>query len=632
MYGVELYAAVRLAVVDEGLSHHEAGRRFGIDRRTVKKMLSYAAPPGYRRTKPVRRPKLDGFTGIVDAILEADTDPDVPRKQRHTAHRIFERLRDEHGFSGGYTIVKDYVRSRRQSTREAFVPLHHPPGHAQVDFGEAVVELRGCREKVAFFCLILPHSNVWFVKAYPRETTEAFLDGHVSAFAFLGGIPDGTRRRTQAFSHLQSHYLFRDRFGRPGKGNDKGKVEALVKTVRRKFMVPIPKLHDLDTLNERLMARCLERLDALEKGEQALALLADLQALRTLPAISLRGLRAHARPGLVDGPGALPAGGLLGADDARPQEGQGRGLCRSGRRSRAAPRSSLAIGAPYVRGDVVYDPLHYLSLLEKKPGALDQAAPLRGWKLDPAFDTLRRLLEARFGPRGKREYIQVLRLLEDFPERQVTEAVRDAVKRRVIGFDAVKHLLLARIEKRPAHLDLSRYPHLPQPFVAATRSADYATLLAAAMAEAPRILLEHHLKRLKLPTFLREYEKVAQQCAAEGLDHVQFLARLVELELIDRERRLVERSGSRVPRRQTARSTSRPSPASTRCCWISARRLHRPSRERDRWAHRRRQDSYRPRPRACQTGLGVRFATTGPRASRRATISASRPSSPRSAS
>ena len=111
-------------------------------------------------------------------------------------------------------------------------------------------------------------------------------------------------------------------------------------------------------------------------------------------------------------------------------------------------------------------------------GALDQAAPLRGWKLDPAFDTLRRLLEARFGPRGKRENIQVLRLHEDFPERQVAAVVRDAVKRRLIGFDAVKHLLLARIERRPAHLDLSRYPHLPQPVVAATRSADYATLLA----------------------------------------------------------------------------------------------------------------------------------------------------------
>ena len=106
MYGVELYAAVRLAVVDEGLSHREAGRLFGIDRRTVKKMLSYSAP-GYRRTKPVRRPRL----GRVHRHRRRDPGgghgSDVPRKQRHTAHRIFERLRDEHGFSGGYTIVKD---------------------------------------------------------------------------------------------------------------------------------------------------------------------------------------------------------------------------------------------------------------------------------------------------------------------------------------------------------------------------------------------------------------------------------------------------------------------------------------------------------------------------------------------
>ena len=184
---MELYAQVRLAVVDEGLSHREAARRFGIDRRTVKKMLSYSAPPGYRRTMPVRRPKLEEFTAVIDAILSADRD--VPRKQRHTAQRIFERLRDEHGFTGGYTIVKDYVRAQRQSTREAFVPLHHPPGHAQADFGQAVVDLRGKREKVHFFCFILPHSNAWFVKAYLRETTEAFLDGHVSAFAFFGGIP-----------------------------------------------------------------------------------------------------------------------------------------------------------------------------------------------------------------------------------------------------------------------------------------------------------------------------------------------------------------------------------------------------------------------------------------------------------
>jgi transposase len=155
MYDVELYREVRLAAFDEGLSHRKAALRFGIDRRTVKKMLSYSSPPGYRRLRPARRPKLGGFTGIIDAILVADRE--VPCKQRHTAQRIFERLRDEHGFTGGYTIVKDYVRERRLTTREAFVPLHHPPGHAQADFGQAVVDLQGKRQKVHFFCMILPN-------------------------------------------------------------------------------------------------------------------------------------------------------------------------------------------------------------------------------------------------------------------------------------------------------------------------------------------------------------------------------------------------------------------------------------------------------------------------------------------
>jgi transposase len=100
-----------------------------------------------------------------------------------------ERLRDEYGFSGGYTIVKDYVREQRHTVREAFVPLYHPPGHGQADFGQAVIEIGGRRQKAHFFCMILPHSGAWFVKAYPRETTEALLDGHVGAFAFFGGVP-----------------------------------------------------------------------------------------------------------------------------------------------------------------------------------------------------------------------------------------------------------------------------------------------------------------------------------------------------------------------------------------------------------------------------------------------------------
>src|SRR4051794_13075901 len=191
---VELYARVRHACHVEGLSQREAARRFGIDPKTVAKMLRHAVPPGYRRRKPPLRPKLDGFTAAIDAILEADRT--APPKQRHTAKRIHERPRAEHGFAGGYTIVKDYVHERRARAREVFVPLAHPPGHAQVDFGEAVAVIGGVQQKIHFFCLDLPHSDAGFAKAYPAERTEAFLDGHNAAFAFLGGVPHSSSTTT----------------------------------------------------------------------------------------------------------------------------------------------------------------------------------------------------------------------------------------------------------------------------------------------------------------------------------------------------------------------------------------------------------------------------------------------------
>ena len=187
MFAVEIYAAVRRFVFVEGNSRREAARVFGLNRETVAKMCRFSLPPGYTRTKPVGKPKLGPLLPVIDAILEADRS--APVKQRHTAKRIFERLRDEHGFGGGYTVVKDHVRLCRARERETFVPLAHPPGHAQVDFGEAAGVIGGVRHKIHFLCMDLPQSDACFVKAYPRETTEAFLDGHVSAFAFFGGVP-----------------------------------------------------------------------------------------------------------------------------------------------------------------------------------------------------------------------------------------------------------------------------------------------------------------------------------------------------------------------------------------------------------------------------------------------------------
>ena len=183
--------------------------------------------------------------------------------------------------------MKDYVRERRLRSREMFVPLHHPAGHAQADFGEAMAV------KVHFLAFDLPHSDACFVKAYPAETTEAFCDGHNAAVAFFGGVPrsilydntklavarilgDGKRQRTRVFTELQSHYPFEDRFGRPGKGNDKGKVEGLVGFIRRNFLVPVPRVESIEALNDDLAGQSASGYTGFPRGASPPAFLIKL--------------------------------------------------------------------------------------------------------------------------------------------------------------------------------------------------------------------------------------------------------------------------------------------------------------------------------------------------------------------
>ena len=323
-------------------------------------------------------------------------------------------------------------------------------------------------------------------------------------------VSDGTRQRTRAFSGLQSHYLFEDRYGRPGKGNDKGNVEGVVGYARRNFMTPLPRFASWDAFNGHLEEQCRNRQGNVLRGHRESIgerFVRDREALkRPLPApfdaCDKQGTRVN----------SLSLVRYRTNDYSVPvayghQEVWIRGYvhevvigCGAGIIARH-PRSCD-------REDMVFDPIHYLPLLEHKIGALDQAAPLAGWELPDAFPTLRRLLEARMGKAGKREYVQVLRLVETFDLEVLHGAVKDALRLGAIGYDAVKHLVLC---------------------------------WRRVMTDTPQVLLAHHLKTLKLPTFLREYDKLARQCATEGADHVRYLVRLTELELIDRERRMVER-------------------------------------------------------------------------------------------
>ncbi|MGH7042704.1 MAG: IS21 family transposase [Acetobacteraceae bacterium] len=472
-------------------------RRFGIDPRTVAKMMMFSVPPGYRRSRPPVRPKLDGFVGIIDQVLTEDKGR--PAKQRHTSKRIFERLRDEHGYAGGLTIVKDYVLAQRQRQREMFVPLRHDPGHAQADFGEALAVIGGVERKIHFFAMDLPHSDAGFVQAYPAETTEAFCAGHVAAFAFFGGVPlsilydntklvvarilgDGTRQRTRVFGELQSHYLFADRFGRPGKGNDKGKVEGLVGFARRNHLVPVPVPHaaGFAVLNEQLLADCRRRLGDRLRGHEATIgarLARDQVCFHDLPPAPYDA--CDKQPGRVS---SLSLVRYRGTDYSVPTAYGHHEVLIRGYVDAVVISCGAEIIARHVRSyereDFVFDPLHYLALLERKIGALDQAAPLADWDLPEEFMTLRRLLEARMGKHGKREFVQVLRLMEVFAPEDVAAGVSAAIERGAVGFEAAKHLVLCRMERRPPRLDMTVYPYLPRAHVAATSARTYLDLLA----------------------------------------------------------------------------------------------------------------------------------------------------------
>ena len=319
------------------------------------------------------------------------------------------------------------------------------------------------------------------------------MDGHVSAFAILGGVPqrvlydntklavakilaDGRRKRTRAFTELQSHYLFDDRFGRPAKG----KVEGMVGYVRRNFLVPIPSFESFDAFNAHLERRCLERMDATLRGHSETIgqrMERDLEALLPLPPVPYDACDRQA--GRVS---SLSLVRYRTSDYSVPVAYGHRDVLVRGYVDHMGISCGSEIIArhprSYERHDFVYDPIHYLPLLERKAGALDLAAPLQEWELPDEFGTLRRLLESRMGRRGKREYVQVLRLLETFSQEEVHVAVRDALRLGAISFDAVKHLVLCRLEGRPPHLDLQLYPYLPRVIVNITSAGDYMSLLS----------------------------------------------------------------------------------------------------------------------------------------------------------
>jgi len=494
---MDLWTEVRRFVLVEGRSKRAACRRFGISWGVLEKMLEHAEPPGYRLSTPRPRPKLGPFLGVIDQILKDDRT--APPKQRHTAKRIFDRLVAEHGYTGGYTQVKEAVRRWRGVNQEAFVPLTHAPGEAQVDFGEAKVRRNGRDTKVCLFVMSLPHSDALFMAAYPRECTEAFLDGHVRAFAFFGGVPRvirydntriavtrilGARRRqvTEAFGRLTSHFLFEHQFCRVRRANEKGHVETLIGFGRRNFLVPVPETPSLASLNTHLAERCRSDRQRSVRGKPGTKderLGEDRDAFLPPPAEAFEARRVQ--------PARASSLSLVGFDRnsySVPVAFAHHELTVVGTidtvRILHHDEVIAAHERDWGRDRTHFDPVHYLALLERKPGAFDSARPLENWALPVCFGSLRRAMEATWGPEGTRRFIRVLRLLEEHPLGRLTGVVKWALEHGCFDEDAVKLIAQNRAERPVALFPLDGREQLQAVHVAAPDLSAYGQLGGAA--------------------------------------------------------------------------------------------------------------------------------------------------------
>ena len=474
---------IRRAHYIEGKSIRQIQRETGYHRETIRKALEDGEVPNYTLRQPRSSPVLEPVKPIIERWLAEDESR--PPKQRHTAKRIHERLTTEYRFTGAESTVRRYVgRLRRQRRSQVFIPLDYAPGQiAQIDFGEAQVVIAEQPLTAQLFCLRLGYSKQPFVTALPTQAQEAFFEGHVRAFAFLGGVPhllvydnlkvavqrvlEGHSREEQAaFVAFRSHYLFESRFCTPGQAHEKGLAEGLVGYARRNWLTPPPEYATWDDLNGYLLEKCRaegqRRLRGMEVtiGE---ALAEEQRYLLPLPR----------RP--------YPCCTML------PVQPNGFGLVtfRTNRYSVPAAHvheplwlrafvdrveitdgwQTLAVHPRcYGREQDILNPLHYLPLLEQRPNAWEQAKPLREWRQrwPEVYDRYLAALRERLPvPQATREFVRILRLHEDYAEALIAQALEQALAGHCYTADGVKQLILRLAEPTPPPpLDLARLPHL----------------------------------------------------------------------------------------------------------------------------------------------------------------------------
>lgn len=462
---------IRWAHFREGVSIRELARTFHCSRRTVRRALADPGPWTYERRRPVRKPVMGPVAGIVMRWLEEDLER--PRKQRHTAKRIWERLVAEYDFPGAETTVRQWVRAHRPtSTRAVTLPLAHDPGaEAQIDFGEATVGLAGRDTKVRLFCARLAYSTRDVVRAYEREERSAWLDGHVNAFAIWGGAPGrcwydnssalgrldrGRFVPCDEFLALQSAYRFRAHHCTPAEAHEKGLVEGLVGYARRAYLTPVPKFADLDELNRYLAERTAAEENRRRQGQTATVgqrLQEERALLAPLPRHPFLACTRHPVKASHDR-------SLVSFERRRysvPVEHAGQRLWLRAFHDHIEIWAQSSCVARHPRrpgpGEPITDFWHYLPVLLRKPGAFWQALPVRQAHFPEEVRALLQALEARHGDdlrRAHREFLAACSLYANTEPVRWRAACATALARGEVSAAGVKAALEGRLPAKGA--------------------------------------------------------------------------------------------------------------------------------------------------------------------------------------
>lgn len=494
MLKVDQYEFIRTGYRVYGKSISELARQTGHSRNTVRRVINQEYTSYSPRTnQPL--PVLDQYTEIIDSWLKEDKEQ--PKKQRHTARRIYNRLRKESGYQGSETSVRRYVRHAKArlgvSEQKAFIPgLPDPGKEAEVDWGNFTAIIAETPTKCKLFCIRPKYSAKFFVRAYYGERQQALFDGHIWGFSFFDGVfrrliydnmtpavqkvlKGKNRVEQESFTRFRSYYTFEAVFCNPGEAHEKGGVESLVGYARRNFLVPVPKVESLEELNEHLLQECIAHNKHVVSGRENTVdklFEEEKQHLLSLPELPYSNI--------IVSSGNVDHYSTVIVDKNRysvPASFAGLKVKVQLKVDRVSIYYENQEIAEHVRAHGIskwiLNPDHYLDLLHKRPRAFGTARPIKQWRShwpESHEHLLCRLKEAQGTTKGTKEFIEVLMLYREYEPETVEKAIAKALAAGVSSGEAIKHLISSfETEQAPERLqnwacfpeaDISAYSRL----------------------------------------------------------------------------------------------------------------------------------------------------------------------------